>query len=104
MKEMRERQRNASQALGISDDDENSAEKNDSTNISSSPSSSLVQHDICAGCGNAINKDEFDACLIAKFMLVNHADVLKRNEFDRRIKQSGEDYDRSILGKDVSVR
>ena len=102
MKEMRERQRKASQALGISDDDENSAEKNDSTNISSSPSSSLVQHDVCAGCGNAINKDEFDACLIAKFMLVNHADVLKRNEFDRRIKQSGEDYDRGILKERMS--
>ena len=52
-----------------------------------------------AGCGNPIKDDDFDACLISKFMLVNHADVLKRNEFDRRMKQNGAKYDPGTLAE-----
>ena len=87
MREMHEQQQKASQALGISEDDNNSEEDNPAN---------------CVGCGNAINKDDSDACIIAKFMLVNHADVLKRNEFDRRIKQSDVEYDRVALKERMS--
>ena len=87
MREMHEQQQKASQALGISEDDNNSEEDNPAN---------------CVGCGNAINKDDSDACIIAKFMLVNHADVLKRNEFDRRIKQSDVEYDRVTLKERMS--
>ena len=75
MKEMREQ--TASQALGISDD-VNNEEENGAANtlllLLFLPGAG------CAGCGNPIKDDDFDACLISKFMLVNHADVLKRNE------------------------
>ena len=97
MKEMREQQRKASQALGISDD-VNNEEENGAANTFPSPSSSSVC-DVCAGCGNPIKDDDFDACLISKFMLVNHADVLKRNEFDRRMKQNGAKYDPGTLAE-----
>ena len=98
MKEMREQQRKASQALGISDDVNNEEENGAANTFHLSPLPPLVC-DVCAGCGNPIKDDDFDACLISKFMLVNHADVLKRNEFDRRMKQNGAKYDPGTLAE-----